>query len=77
MRLFDTANGLQGVGEAGPEAILPLSKLPELLGLDKQQQPIDYDRLAAVIVTAISKLDLKVEMDRRQFGRLVTEVYEV
>ena len=75
--IFDTANGLQGVGEAGPEAILPLSKLPELLGLDKQQQPIDYDRLAAVIVTAISKLDLKVEMDRRQFGRLVTEVYEV
>ena len=75
--IFDTANGLQGVGEAGPEAILPLSKLPELLGLDKQQQPIDYDRLAAAIVTAISKLDLRVEMDRRQFGRLVTEVYEV
>lgn len=75
--IFDTANGLQGVGEAGPEAILPLSKLPELLGLDKQQQPIDYDRLAAAVVTAISKLDLRVEMDRRQFGRLVTEVYEV
>lgn len=75
--IFDTANGLQGVGEAGPEAILPLSKLPELLGLDKQQQPIDYDRLAAAIVSAISKLDLKIEMDRRQFGRLVTEFYEV
>ncbi|NCB65522.1 MAG: hypothetical protein EOM48_05040 [Bacilli bacterium] len=75
--IFDTANGLQGVGEAGPEAILPISKLPELLGLDKQQQPIDYDRLAAVIVTAISKLDLRIEMDRRQFGRLVMEFYEV
>lgn len=73
--LFDTANGLQGVGEAGPEAILPLSKLPELLGLDKQQsQPIDYSRMADAIVSAISRSDLKVEMDRRQFGRLVGEM---
>lgn len=73
--LFDTANGLQGVGEAGPEAILPLSKLPELLGLDKQQgQSIDYSRMADAIVSAISRSDLKVEMDRRQLGRLVGEL---
>ena len=73
--IFDTANGLQGVGEAGPEAILPLSKLPELLGLDKQQdQSIDYSRMADAIVSAISRSDLKVEMDRRQLGRLVGEL---
>lgn len=73
--IFDTANGLQGVGEAGPEAILPLSKLPELLGLDKQQgQSIDYARMADAIVSAISRSDLKVEMDRRQLGRLVGEL---
>ncbi len=73
--IFDTANGLQGVGEAGPEAILPLSKLPELLGLDKQQgQTIDYSMMADAIVSAISRSDLKVEMDRRQLGRLVGEL---
>lgn len=73
--IFDTANGLQGVGEAGPEAILPLSKLPELLGLDKQQgQSIDYSMMADAIVSAISRSDLKVEMDRRQLGRLVGEL---
>lgn len=73
--IFDTTNGLQGVGEAGPEAILPLSKLPELLGLDKQQgQSIDYSRMADAIVSAISRSDLKVEMDRRQLGRLVGEL---
>ena len=73
--IFDTANGLQGVGEAGPEAILPLSKLPELLGLDKQQgQSIDYSRMADAIVSAISRSDLRVEMDRRQLGRLVGEL---
>lgn len=73
--IFDTANGLQGVGEAGPEAILPLSKLPELLGLDKQQgQSIDYARMADAMVSAISRSDLRVEMDRRQFGRLVGEL---
>lgn len=73
--LFDTANGLQGVGEAGPEAILPLSKLPELLGLDKQQNtPIDYSMMADAIVYAISKSDLRVEMDRRPLGRLVSEL---
>ena len=73
--IFDTANGLQGVGEAGPEAILPLSKLPELLGLDKQQNtPIDYSMMADAIVYAISKSDLRVEMDRRPLGRLVSEL---
>lgn len=30
--IFDTRKGLQGVGEAGPEAILPISKLPSLMG---------------------------------------------
>jgi hypothetical protein len=74
--LFNTGNSLQGVGEAGPEAILPLKKLPELLGLDKQG--IDYNRLGSVVsdavINALMKSDLKVEMDRRQLGRLVGEL---
>lgn len=34
--LFNTNSGLHGVGEAGAEAILPLDKLPDLLGLNKE-----------------------------------------
>lgn len=34
--LFNTPGGMHGVGEAGAEAILPLKKLPDLLGLDKK-----------------------------------------
>lgn len=70
--IFNTANGLQGVGEKGAEAIMPIEKLPELLGLDKQQ--IDYGLLASSIVNAITRSDLKVEMDRRPLGRLVGEL---
>lgn len=70
--IFNTANGLQGVGERGAEAIMPIEKLPELLGLDKQR--IDYGLLASSIVNAITRSDLKVEMDRRPLGRLVGEL---
>lgn len=35
--LFNTPSGLHGVGEAGAEAILPLDKLPQLLGLDNSK----------------------------------------
>lgn len=36
-----TVIGNHGFGEAGKEAILPLDKLPKLIGMDKQQQLID------------------------------------
>ena len=36
-----TVIGNHGFGEAGKEAILPLNKLPELIGIDKQQQLIE------------------------------------
>lgn len=70
--IFNTANGLQGVGEKGAEAIMPIEKLPELLGLDKQQ--IDYGLLASSIVNAITRSDLKVEMDKRSLGRLIGDL---
>ena len=77
------ANGsnLMVGGEAGPEAILPLNQrtydgIAEgvVKALGNGGQAINYDRMAAAIVTAISKSDLKVEMDRRQLGRLVGEL---
>lgn len=72
--IFSTRNGLQGVGEAGAEAILPIDKLPELLGLDKKQPQIDYELMAYSIVDAIVRSGLKIEMDKRQLGRLVGEM---
>lgn len=36
-----TVIGNHGFGEAGKEAILPLHKLPKLIGIDKQQELID------------------------------------
>lgn len=36
-----TVIGNHGFGEAGKEAILPLNKLPQLIGMDKQQELID------------------------------------
>lgn len=36
--IFNTANGLQGVGEAGPEAIMPLSKLESMLNLNNEKK---------------------------------------
>ncbi|WP_339063553.1 hypothetical protein [Tepidibacillus marianensis] len=36
--LFNTPYGMKGVGEAGPEAVLPIKKLPELLGLDENTE---------------------------------------
>lgn len=39
--LFNTPYGLKGVGEAGPEAVLPIEKLPGLLGFDKFDHMIE------------------------------------
>ncbi|MDN6291453.1 MAG: hypothetical protein L0J35_00085 [Tetragenococcus halophilus] len=36
--IFNTAQGLQGVGEAGPEAIMPLSKLESMLNLNNEKK---------------------------------------
>lgn len=38
--LFNTPFGLKGVGEAGPEAVLPIEKLPGLLGFDAFERMI-------------------------------------
>lgn len=79
--IFDTANaGLQGVGEAGAEAIIPLS--PDVLagigkGIDSQR---DNNQMMAILtdlameVKALRKdnANLKVEMDGSTVGRIVT-----
>lgn len=70
--IFSTDQGFQGVGEAGAEAVLPIDRLPELLGLDKQR--IDYGLLADAVVGALTRADMRVEMDKRVMGRMVSEM---
>lgn len=55
---------LFGAGEAGPEAILPLSRLSSFFA-------IDYNRLAAALVRAMSGMNMvsTVEIDGREVAR--------
>ena len=67
-------------GEAGPEAILPLNDTTYegmAKGIVKAmgtQQTVDYERMADALVTALGRYDMRVEMDKRSFGRLVGEM---
>ena len=57
--IFNTRAGLQGVGESGPEAIMPLSKLDDMLS----NNGIDYDLLADKMVQAMSKVAIVLDKD--------------
>jgi len=65
--IFNTGSGLQGVGEAGAEAIMPLSKLESMLNMNNNQ--IDYKMLAHEIRTSL--LGLSVRLDS---GALVGQI---
>lgn len=55
--IFGTGAGYKGVGEAGPEAVLPIEKLPDLLGFDKIDRVIKLlEILAAKELTINSKV---------------------
>lgn len=76
---------LLGAGEAGPEAIAPISELQKYLGNGNNETQTaildtllgildvvqDEDRLQEILMNALEHLDLKIEMDNREFGRLV------
>ena len=80
--IFPTRLGWQGVGEAGPEAVTPITVLQTYVadaverGLERLQRterdPIDYDRLAM----AMAKVHTTVEYNGREFGRVIREVTE-
>ena len=80
--IFPTCLGWQGVGEAGPEAVTPITVLQTYVadaverGLERLQRterdPIDYDRLAM----AMAKVHTTVEYNGREFGRVIREVTE-
>ena len=62
---------IAGIGEAGPEAVMPLSKL-------KDYTAIDYDRLAGAIVSALSGADhtTVVSIDGREVARTTAPFME-
>ena len=65
--IFGTSAGYQGVGEAGAEAIMPLSKLQSMLDMNNNE--IDYTRLAQELKYAMS--GMKIVLDDEEVGTFV------
>ena len=74
--LIPTINGVHGVGEAGPEAVSPISVLQSYVSAAVQKfvPQIDYDLLGQKVAAACAKIGISIELDKRQLGRVVREV---
>ncbi len=78
--IFGFANGmLQGGGEAGQEAVLPIEKLEDQIGNKMAEfvsliPTINYEKLAAVIAKENAKQNIKIVLNNRELGRAVHEV---
>lgn len=64
--IFATSAGFQGVGEAGAEAIMPLSKLDSMLS---ERQTIDYDLLGLAVKQALQ--GMTIELDKKPVGEFI------
>ncbi len=71
--IFNTAQGFKGVGEAGPEAVMPINKLQDMI--DWNRSDVDYDKLYDMMVsaftTSLNNLDLSINIEERELGRVV------
>ena len=65
--IFNTPNGLQGVGEAGAEAILPLDSFYN--HLDRKLDSINDSIILERIYNLIGQLELRLDIDGREFTR--------
>ena len=74
--LIPTINGIHGVGEAGPEAVSPISTLQDYVGQSVRENTptIDYDRIATSVARACAGMDIRMELNHRELGRVVREV---
>ena len=74
---FGFAGGkFQGGGEAGPEAVLPVSLLEDYIDNSMMKflaavPQIDYDRLADCCVKAGEARNLTIVADNREIGRVI------
>ena len=74
--IIPTLYGLKGVGEKEPEAVSPVSVLQSYVGAAVQRfvPQIDYDQLAEKVAWACAKMNISIDVDKRQLGRVVREV---
>ena len=74
--LIPTLGGVHGVGEAGPEAVSPISTLQDYVSQSVRENTptIDYDRLGASVARACAGMDIRMELNHRELGRVVREV---
>ena len=74
--LIPTLAGIHGVAEAGPEAVSPISTLQDYVGQSVRENvpTIDYDRLGASVAHACAGMDIRMELNHRELGRVVREV---
>ena len=74
--IIPTLYGLKGVGEKEPEAVSPVSVLQSYVGAAVQRfvPQINYDLLAQKVAWACAKMNIHIDVDKRQLGRVVREV---
>lgn len=76
--IFDNASVI-GVGEAGPEAVIPLSgeRVRPFAEAVAEAEVEDYDELGNVVYRAVSAaldhFDMKLQIGSREFGRVLRE----
>ena len=76
--IFDSAQ-IIGVGEAGPEAVIPLSgeRVKPFAEAVANAESKDYGKLGGVIYNAVSSAlansDMKLQIGNREFGRILRE----
>lgn len=74
--LIPTLNGIHGVGDAGPEAVSPVSVLQSYIAtaVQKYSPTIDYDKLGDKVAAACANMNISIDVEKRQLGRVVREV---
>lgn len=74
--LIPTINGVHGVGEAGPEAVSPISVLQDYVesSVRRNVPQIDYDLMADKMAGACARMNISIDVEKRQIGRVVREV---
>lgn len=74
--LIPTLGGVHGVGEAGPEAVSPISTLQDYVSQSVRDNvpTIDYDRMGTSVAKACAAMNIHMELNHRELGRVVREV---
>ena len=74
--IIPTLYGLKGVGEKEPESVSPVSVLQDYIGAAVQRfvPQINYDLLAQKVAQACARMNITIDVDKRQLGRVVREV---